>query len=63
MMRVKNHQMLATMRVDTALQLDTSNSTNGTHTFTLMKYVMEGTQRQECCLRYYTVLIFVINRN
>ena len=30
-MRVKNHQILATMRVDTALQFDTVSSTNGTH--------------------------------
>lgn len=28
MMRVKNHQILATMRVDTALQFDTVSSTN-----------------------------------
>jgi hypothetical protein len=30
-MRVKNHQILATMRVDIALQFDTVSNTNGTH--------------------------------
>jgi hypothetical protein len=30
-MRVKNHQILATMRVDIALQFDTISSTNETH--------------------------------
>jgi hypothetical protein len=44
-MRVKNHQILATMRVDTALQFHTVSSINGTHSHNFTKHLMEGTQR------------------